>query len=56
MNIEFEKPITPNFIRTDKGVYKLSDLTEEEFERYLKKWNNCMKRKYQLRIGDFTGG
>ena len=45
MNIEFEKPLVQNFIRTDKGVFAINALSEKEINKYIKYWGNCLKEK-----------
>ncbi len=47
MKIKFERPITPNFVRTNKGTFAIKELSKEELEEYIditcyslrEKWN-----------------
>lgn len=43
MKLEFDKPIVPNFIRTDKGVFSITDLSEKDVDRYIKLWGKTFK-------------
>jgi len=44
MRIEFEKPVVPNFVRTDVGVFSVTELSEKEVERYLKLFEKTFKQ------------
>lgn len=35
MKLKFNKPQVPNYVRTDKGLFDLADLDQEEFKEYL---------------------
>jgi len=53
MNVEFENPIVPNFIRTKNlGVIPLEQLDEEEILYYIELFSEAIKVKYYQRRGD----
>jgi len=50
MDIEFEKPMIPNFIRTDKGLFPLNEFNKSEIEKYIKLWSKTLREKYSENV------
>lgn len=53
MKIIFEKPLVPNYVRTDKGNFALADLSEEELDEYTVLFHDALKarRLQQIEMG-----
>lgn len=49
MKIKFERPLVPNFVRTDKGNFGIWELEEAEFEEYVGLTIKTLREKYQSR-------
>jgi len=51
MEIKFEKPCTPNYIRTNKGIFSLAELSKEELSEYAKIWCDRLKERRKEQRG-----
>lgn len=49
MKLKFKKPLTPNFIKTDRGFFGVKELDETELERYIKLWSDTLRSKHALK-------
>lgn len=49
MKLLFNKPRSPNYIKTDKGTFAIEDLTQEEVEEFIKTLNESVRDNYKLR-------
>jgi len=49
MEIKFEKPIVPNFIRTKQGTFKITELSEDEFDNYCQLFIETMIEKRETK-------
>ena len=47
MDLEFEKPYVPNFIRTKQGVFPLEQLTKQEIEEYITFFTDTLRQSHQ---------
>jgi hypothetical protein len=50
MEINFEKPLVPNFVRTSKGTLSLADLSEEELTQYAEIWCERLKERREEQL------
>ena len=53
MKIKFERPLVPNFIKTDKGLFDIKDLSAKEINNFLHCYRmrlieNWMKRRKNM--------
>ena len=49
MELKFKKPITPNFVHTDKGWFSINVLTEKELMDFIELWSETLASKYHER-------
>ena len=52
MKLIFDKPLIPNFIRTNRGLFDIKVLSESELQEYISLWkltliDNWQKRKQE---------
>jgi hypothetical protein len=52
MKIEFKRPMVPNFIRTNKGLFDISELNREELERLKIEYSNALEDNWRKRLND----
>ncbi len=50
MEIMFEKPLTPNFVKTNKGRFDVADLDDEELERFINVFSDTLRENRGRRI------
>lgn len=46
MRLEFEDPLTPNFIRTKQGVFSLKEISPVELEIFINLWTKDLREKH----------
>ena len=49
MEIRFEQPRVPNFVKTNKGLFDIADLSEEELTDFMEYWGECLMDNYNKR-------
>jgi hypothetical protein len=50
MKIEFKRPMVPNFIRTNKGLFDISELNREELEQLKVEYSNSLEDNWRKRL------
>lgn len=49
MELNFERPLVPNFIKTDKGRFDIKDLDKEELEDLKIEFGNALEDNWRRR-------
>lgn len=48
MKLTFKKPLVPEFIRTEQGLFSIKRLSKQELSEYINLWTKCLKSKYKI--------
>jgi len=49
MKLKFEAPMVINFVRTDKGIFDIADLSSEELNQFIFLYRHTLLENWQKR-------